>query len=426
MRNTPFYLLTTIILVACRPMPEVTETPFPTTVPASSTPPTLPSPVETTTSIPFPTAPTNTPTQTTQDGIPTFTPEGVEPHTAFPALVYMRGGEVIFSNADGSIKTTLPYVPDALRPPWGGDIAVHAGSVVLVAPLTSTQDGFWTIRPGESPRGFPIAGEGDWIEFTPISLDGTLIAYSTHGFPPDEVHQLWIANADGSDNRLLADETGRFITDPGPFRLVPIEWSADNSKIYLTTNTDSEGTPVGLYVADLVTGKITKAPTPQVTLWDMSFSADRSLIAYTTSQWIPTEAFPLEAPPYTINSTNLLTGETIVHLSSDVDRYQQPVWSSDGSKIAFTIFSSFEEGNTGLFVLDLESGTVRTVFISEHDEWIIPSAWLGDEVIVYIREGTSQTEFRRQLFSIRADGSDQHLIEDCCAHILDVVQSPPR
>lgn len=109
------------------------------------------------------------------------------------------------------------------------------------------------------------ARSGSFIEFTPITRDGTLIAYAVHRRSPD-VHQLWVAHTDGSDNRLIADETSGYITDPGSFRLAPIAWSADGTKIYLITNTDSEATPVGMYVADLATGKITKANTPQVTL----------------------------------------------------------------------------------------------------------------------------------------------------------------
>jgi len=425
MRNIVFYLLTFAIpLVSCGQAPIETPTSAsPTIIPPSPPPTTLTSPSEMV--MPIPDSPTQTPSATPV-GPPTLTPEPAELHGDFPALVYMRAGEVIFSNADGSIKTTLPHVPDASRPPGGSDVAVHTGSVVLAAPLSSTRAGLWIIHPGEAPVGFEIAAEGNWIESTPMTLDGTLIAYSSHGYSPEEVHQLWVVNADGSENRLLTNKTGRFITNPGPFRLAPIEWSADNSKIYLTTNTDSEATPVGLYVADLATGEITTAPTPQVTLWGLSFSADRSRIAYTTFQWIPTVAFPDEGPPFTLNSTNLLTGETTVHLTSDVDHYERPVWSSDGRKIAFTIYRSFEEGDAGLFVLDLKSGTVRTVFLGERGERIIPSAWLGDDIIAYIREGTSQSTFSgRHLLTIRADGSDQHLIEDSGGmYILDVIQSP--
>lgn len=137
---------------------------------------------------------------------------------------------------------------------------------------------------------------------------------------------------------------------------------------------------------------------------------------------------PEVGPPYTINSTNVLLGSTTVHLSSNNDRYQRPIWSEDGSKIAFTIFTSVEEGDASLFVLELKSGSVSTVISGERGERIKSSAWLSNNVIAYIREGTSQSAFSgAQLLTIRADGSDQYLIDEAGdLHDLGVVQAPAQ
>lgn len=418
MRNITFYRLTIVafLLVSCGQVEVKTETPTigsPTSVPPNPTPTTQLPPTETMISM----RDTVTPTPTTIPTItPTYTPEPAEPHSEFPAIVYMRYSDVIFSNFDGSAKTTLPYVADVSYPQAGSDVAPQSGTVVLRATRkigSLYRDSIWVIQPGESPVELASHRREDSIEHTPITLDSSMVAYAVHGWSTD-VHQLWIVNTDASNNRLLVNETSRFITDPGPFRLVPIAWSADNSKIYLTTNTDSEATPVGMYVADLATGEITKAKTPQVTLWGLSFSADRSKIAYTTFQWVPTEdGLPGAGPPFTLNATNIESGQTTVLLSDETDRYARPIWSPDGTKLAFTIIASFEEGDAGLFVLDLRSGAVSTVILGERGVRITPNAWLSDDVIAYTREGTSQSSLSgSQLLTIRTDGSDQHLIEE--------------
>ena len=79
------------------------------------------------------------------------------------------------------------------------------------------------------------------IESSVISSSGKKIAYSlAYGFSAKEIQQLWTINSDGSENTLVIDDTGQYITDPGPFRLIPIAWSLDNTKVYLVTTTDMD------------------------------------------------------------------------------------------------------------------------------------------------------------------------------------------
>jgi hypothetical protein len=412
-------ILIAVMLSACA---RATETPILSPVtpetPTALLPTEIVAPPQTTTPSPTIPPPTDRPTV-----VPTMTLQAGERHTAFPAIVYMLDPEIVFSNFDGSSKTIVPGVTRVSHPQWANDVASLTGTLVLRSQSTKDEELLWIIQPGEAPHEIARHERG-WIEFTPITMDGSMVAYGLHAYSPEELHQLWVANTDGTDNRLIADDSGRFLTDPGPFRLVPIAWSVDNSKIYLTTNTDSEATPVGLYVADLATGEITKAATPQVTLWGLDFSYDRSKIAYTTFQWIPVDdSFPEPGPPFTLNITDLNSGKTTVLLNSEVNRYEKPIWSPDGQKIAFTIQVSYAEGNKGLFVLDLRSGSVRTVFTGETGVNILPKTWLSNDIIVFSRHATTSETFTEGgLYTVQVDGSDLHLIDEVSGGFLGVVQ----
>jgi Tol biopolymer transport system component len=254
------------------------------------------------------------------------------------------------------------------------------------------------------------------IESPVISRDGGKIAYSlVHGFDAEGLQQLWTIDPDGSGNTLLVDDTGQYIADPGPFRLVPVAWSLDKSKIYLTTTTDSEATPLGMYVAGVPAGTIEKALTPQVTLWDVSFSPDRTMIAYRTFQWVPVEgSMPEVGPPFTLQMTELATGETTVLQESDAFEYFHPVWSPDGNHIAYSVRSRPPGGEVGLFAFDLATGAAIRLVPGSEGRQLRPWAWLGADWLAYTEEVLAPGDTSNApitLYTIKMDGSEKHEID---------------
>lgn len=351
--------------------------------------------------IPTRTASVTPPPQPTPDliGTPGFELEG-------PGIVY-HSTDLTLSNFDGSRKNVFAFVPRLA--PWNTDFSPGAGRIVF-----EWGNSLWVLDLGKGSQ--EIFSSDRFIESPVISRDGGKIAYSlVHGFDAEGLQQLWTIDPDGSGNTLLVDDTGQYIADPGPFRLVPVAWSLDKSKIYLTTTTDSEATPLGMYVAGVPAGTIEKALTPQVTLWDVSFSPDRTMIAYRTFQWVPVEgSMPEVGPPFTLQMTELATGETTVLQESDAFEYFHPVWSPDGNHIAYSVRSRPPGGEVGLFAFDLATGAAIRLVPGSEGRQLRPWAWLGADWLAYTEEVLAPGDTSNApitLYTIKMDGSEKHEID---------------
>jgi Tol biopolymer transport system component len=299
--------------------------------------------------------------------------------------------------------------------PWYADYSREAGRIV-----TTVDTSLWTIDVGtgiQSRLSLKLSSK-QYLESPVISSDGTKIAYSlVYGFGEEDIQQLWTINADGSENELVIDNTGQYITDPGPFRLIPFAWSLDNTKIYMVTTTDSEASPVGIYVADVIAGTIEKALTPQVTLWDVSFSPDRTMIAYRTFQWVPVEgSMPEIGPPFTLQVTDLISGATRILQESDTLEYHYPVWSEDGNQIAYTVRSHETGEEVGLFSIDLATDAIIRLVPGSEGKQLRPWLWLSDDRLAYTEEEVSSGwSVRATLYTIKNDGTDEHEIDSAAS-----------
>jgi Tol biopolymer transport system component len=415
------------VLISCAtPMDPATLTPplhsTLTPPPPDSTP--TPSPEGayfTATLGPIPATPRPTPTRTAYVtptppppldaiGTPGFDWEG-------PAIIY---DSLKLSNYDGSQKKVIPV--QAAISPWHSDYSPEAGRIV-----TTVDTSLWTldVRTGIQSMSSLNLSSNQYIESPVITSDGTKIAYSlVHGFGEEDLKQLWTINADGSENELVIDNTGPYITDPGPFRLIPFAWSLDNTQIYMVTTTDSEASPVGMYVADLIARTIEKALTPQVTLWDVSFSPDRTMIAYRTFQWVPVEgSMPGIGPPFTLRVTDLTSGATRILQQSDTFEYHYPVWSENGNQIAFTVRSHQTGGEVGLFSIDLATDAIIRWVPGSEGKQLQPCLWLSDDRLAYTEEEISSGwSLRATLYTIKNDGTDKHEIDSAtCMMVIGVL-----
>lgn len=188
----------------------------------------------------------------------------------------------------------------------------------------------------------------------------------------------------------------------------------------MVTTTDSEASPVGIYVADLIAGTVEKAPTPQVTLWDVSFSPDRTMIAYRTFQWVPVEGnMPEMGPPFTLQVTDLTSGATRILQESDTLEYHYPVWSEAGNQIAFTVRSHQTGGDAGLFTIDLVTGAVTRLVTGSGGKQLRPWLWYSDDRLVYTEEEVSSgVSHRATLYTIRKDGNEKHEIDSSSSMVV--------
>jgi Tol biopolymer transport system component len=348
------------------------------------------------------------PPQPTPDliGTPEFEREG-------PGIVY-QSTDLTLSNFDGSRKNVFAFVPRLA--PWNTDFSPEAGRIV-----SESANSLWVLDLGKGSQ--EIFSSDLFIESPVISRDGAKIAYSlVHGFDAEGFQELWTINPDGSANTLLVEDTSRYIADPGPFRLVPVAWSLDRSKIYLTTTTDSEATPLGMYVADVPAGTIEKVLTPQVTLWDVAFSPDRTRIAYRTFQWVPVAgSMPEVGPPFTLQVTELATGATTVLQESDAFEYFHPVWSPDGHRLAYSVRSRPPGGEVGLFTIDLSTGAAIRLVPGSEGRQLRPWVWLRADRLVYTEELLAPGDASNAsvaLYTIKIDGSEQHEIDSANSMIV--------
>lgn len=340
----------------------------------------------------------------------------------------IRGpGEIMTSNFDGSTKQKIHTVPIYVGPFSSYDISYKNEKLVYKSFIEKDQYGneieeyLWVSDKGSEPRKILTPGDKKYIESPKISADGEKVAYSllvrNTGNYFTDTEQLWVVNSDGTENKLIIDKTRDYLGSNSRFRLAPVAWSQDKTKIYLQTTSDSEATPIGMYVANLATGKIEKAKTPQITLWDFSLSPDRKKIVYTTFEWkdVP-DSRPEPGAPFSINVTDLSTGETIKILESQVDQFDHPVWSSDGSKLAYKILGkSVEGGDQGIYVVDINSISSKLVTTGTRNSRLKVWSWLSESKLIYSEESYTTGEVPNKvtsyLFTINIDGTDKQKID---------------
>jgi Tol biopolymer transport system component len=343
--------------------------------------------------------PTTSPTphelQATQSETPIILPE-----PGSSSFIYTTLGTIVIASSDGTRSDDL-VSGAASNSPLGYDLAPADGSFAyVILSDDDTEETLWIYKQGLGPSPLATVLEPSFIESVAISQDGSQIAYSVLHWPSgqaeDWFEQLWVVSADGTDIRLIADRTADYIVDPGPFRLGPVSWSQDMSKIYLVTNTDSEATPKGLYEADLASGAIQKAKTPQETLWGVGFSPDRSKVVFSSFEWVDVpNSMPEIGPPFALKVTELTTGVTDTVLESEAEFFSDPIWSADGNSIAYA-----RERST-LSIINLVTGDINSVISVEGDARLVPQAWLTDGRIAY----TIGDSRRWHLWTIHSDGT---------------------
>lgn len=218
-----------------------------------------------------------------------------------------------------------------------------AGNPVIGAPgtllLTGAEGKGWQINVATADLGQITAGASPSSDADhQLSPDGTRLAFTRYS-EVDSSSDLFVAETDGSDERLLVEDA----STPA--------WSPDGTRIaYLSLDPFAGGATIN--VIDLAGGEpIELAEDALAPRWSLDGERIAFMSVDVTRFNQPTIP-PSELRIVNADGTGL---ETLAEGSPFADR---PAWSPDGSQIAFTAGSE-TEGT--LAVADLDSGEVTTV-----------------------------------------------------------------
>lgn len=198
-------------------------------------------------------------------------------------------------------------------------------------------------------------------DYDPIwSPDGTRLAYTSYsgGAGTD----VYVINADGSSPQNLTAGLG---SSSSP------SWSADGNHLAFVTTQLSERT---LYVIDLADGSIRPFDLPQAQ----------------TPSWSP-HGDELVFVGFEANGSSdvyMLADGLLRNLSESEDVNETPIWSPDGTRIAYI---SHLRGTTDIVELDLLTGEKRRITTPRHDERA--PAWSPDgRYIAFISGSFGETD----------------------------------
>ena len=278
--------------------------------------------------------------------------------------------EVCIADADGKnlYKLRLPTTEDDVI--WGllGLSWSTDGTEIAVAGWAFPQP------PGDPPSADIYAinvesGEARKLTNSPDtskyevawSPDGTQIAFVALNTDPPDYWDVYVIDADGSNQRLLVSvlETNW---------LQQISWSPDGKKLmYVSLVVAGEiGKHYGeIYIVDVEDGTITNLTnTPDIDDCDPAWSPDGKRIAFSSG---------LAKQIYTMD----VDGSNVVKLTDEDVKCYEPSWSPDGKKIVFRDGKvqrpgGGEQGWDSIFILDVDSRQVVDLIATGRGDYCRP------------------------------------------------------
>ena len=232
-----------------------------------------------------------------------------------------------------------------------------------------------------------LAGDGDAALFPVWSPDDTAIA-----FQYGEMSEIYVMESDGSSQKNVSNALG---LDAWP------SWSTDGARIvfhadrdYVVGDVESMTDDPDIYVVNADGTGETRLTTAPGRDWLPLWSPDGSKIAFTSDRDGPGEIFVMNA-----------NGSGQINLTNDPGAADGwPAWSPDGSKIAF---QSFRDGNGEIYVMNADgTGLSRLTANAVFDAG--PS-WSPDGTKIAFE---SERDGNLEIYVMNADGSDQRRLTD--------------
>ena len=159
----------------------------------------------------------------------------------------------------------------------------------------------------------------------------------------------------------------------------PVWWTKNEDFVYLAVQTPGENTPYpgadGLFLLNLATGKsrpiLNPAIAPETSSYALKFSPGGIRLAY-----IDQTVTPLTIVFYETRSAE----ETRVPLNEKFNQGGSLLWSSDGKQLFVSLSAADQEGDSSLFVYDLETQETNLV-IQQSAGTYLPVDWLDGTTI---------------------------------------------
>jgi hypothetical protein len=216
-------------------------------------------------------------------------------------------------------------------------------------------------------------------DFLP-SPDGTLIAWGTNTFDPAGGNAtrslLKVANVDGSDEKVIYDET----LDEESILPQPIQWSPDGSTFYYTDLPYGIGGYIlfgggpDLKKVDVASGAVTEVLPKTGCLCAMTVSPDGGMVASITG------AGPLELLLHHVETGN----ERKLEIDAGHLQGGNILWSADGKTLLYTMaVSNFDNPEAEKYaVVKVNVETLeQTVMVADNESLYNTMMWVSDETV---------------------------------------------
>ncbi|MFO7699104.1 MAG: hypothetical protein R6W79_00660 [Acidimicrobiia bacterium] len=245
------------------------------------------------------------------------------------------------------------------------------------------------------------------------SPDGLTLAFTSNGYYEEGDAGMYVTTLDGDARRVTPDGFGDGDSVAVPYSWSP-SWSPDGAKILFVGWSDP-----GIYTADVATGTIELVVSPepqideiQIGFESPTFSPDGSRIAYVkrttailaSGTWPPRSRvlrsgaiFVADADgSNAVRITNSLAppGSSTTYVDDD----HSPVWSPDGTSLAFVSGSGVQGEVAAVLVVVNPDGSGRRVLTDGSDNVFLPAWSLDGRSIAWSGDSDS--------YVIDVDGSD--------------------
>ena len=313
-------------------------------------------------------------------------------------------------DADGTDLRPLAGVPSAQSASWSPDGQQIAFMAIVDA--TGRESLFVMSADGTNPREIPgLEADATSPSWQPVRIEPEPTDAPSPSTLPKENGAIYfrIGGGDGGSwiGSILADGTARatvFPMDAGP-RYSRISFSPDGSRIAF------DDAPNGLVTAD-------PDGTDEVSVTDgvndswPTWSPDGSGILFSSTRYDPSiegcmPGFPHEYRCPTDIYMMDADGSNVERLTDDPAGEFMPVWSPDGSRIAFVREGDPGAGTyEGIFTMDPDGSDVRRVSSSDGGSDFWPS-WSPDGTKIVFAAIRNEDW---GIWIVNADGSDEHMI----------------